>query len=258
MSPVGAIFVPFPPKTRKICYIPSPPQSFNLSFDKLDRILDRMKSHFNKQDETLGELMGKTIETRHSLAGLEHEARQPRLAMEGDVEPDTKTHKRTEDAAADRVVNRDSSSARKIDNGSMSLTSFGMIAEPPALSCRDNALINKGDEAPKPCLPPVEMRTLKAAGGLLPASTASTAMRTIFPRLLFFLSHGEETKIRNGRTNFNQLAPPCWSRAIQTKLRQNLVFDPGSCISHLHTCPFLGGWRALLCGEVFVWTPTGI
>ena len=43
----------------------------------------------------------------------------------------TCTGKRTEDAAADRVKNKDSSSARAYD-GPTSLTSFGMIAKPLA------------------------------------------------------------------------------------------------------------------------------
>ena len=35
------------------------------------------------------------------LAGLQHQAQQPRFAMEADVKSDTKTRKRTEGAAAD-------------------------------------------------------------------------------------------------------------------------------------------------------------
>ena len=80
------------------------------------------------------------------------------------------------------MMNGDSSSAR-VDGGLTSLTSFGIIkAEPlaPEKSIVD-ALVDKGAEAPKPCLLPVKMRTPTAAGGSLPAGTASTAMRTIFP-----------------------------------------------------------------------------
>ena len=32
------------------------------------------------------------------------------------------------------------------------------------------------------------------------------------------------------------------------------MFDPGGSTGRLRACPFLGGWRTLLCGEVFVWT----
>ena len=35
------------------------------------------------------------------------------------------------------------------------------------------------------------------------------------------------------------------------------MFDPGGPTGRLHTCPFLGGLRALLYGEVFVWAPDG-
>ena len=48
--------------------------------------------------------MEKTREINQRFTGLEHEARQPRLATEADVEADTKTRKRKEDAAADRVI----------------------------------------------------------------------------------------------------------------------------------------------------------
>ena len=61
-----------------------------------DRQLNRMKSYFDDFTE-------KMRETGQRLTGLEHEARQPRLAMEADVTPDTKTRKRTEDAAADQA-----------------------------------------------------------------------------------------------------------------------------------------------------------
>ena len=93
--------------------------------------------------------------------------------MEADVAPDTKTRERTKDVAADRVMNGDSSST--------SAASFGIKAEPAVLSWRDDALVVKGAEAPKPCLPPGEMGTLTASGGPLPAGTASTVIMIIFP-----------------------------------------------------------------------------
>ena len=127
--------------------------------------------------------------------------------MEADVELNTKTRKRTEDASgADRVENEDNSSTERVNGGPTSLTSFGMIAEPPdPEKSIGNALIDKGAEAPKPCLPPVEMRTPTATGGLLPAGTAPTAMRVIFPRPLFFWSLGEEIKEKTGRTTLTSL-----------------------------------------------------
>ena len=164
-----------------------------------------------------------------------------------------------EDAAADRAKHGDTSSSARVDHDPMCLTNFGDDStKPPALPCRDNTLVDKGAETPKSCLSPVEMRTLLAAGGLLLTGTASTAMRIIFPRPLFSWSIGEETEKRTSRANFNQPCPRCRTKVIQTKPRQTLVFDFGGCSGRLRACPFLGGWRALLCGEVFVWTPDGI
>ena len=50
-----------------------------------------------------------------------------------------------------------------------------MTADSPTLACRDDAMVDRGAEAPKPCLSPEEMRTLTAADDLLPAGTASTS-----------------------------------------------------------------------------------
>ena len=136
-----------------------------------------MKSHFDQLDE----LMVETRETTRRLAGLEQEARQPYLATEADVPSDKKTRKRMEDVAAERVTSRDNSSPQ-VDTGPIYLTSLGDDSTgPPALSCtRDNTLADNGAAAPKPCLSPAEMRTRTATGGLLPASTASTAAKTTF------------------------------------------------------------------------------
>ena len=74
--------------------------------------------------------MEKIRRTNQRLTSLQHETRQPRLAKDADVEPDSMNHKRTEGAAAgDRAKHGDSSSAR-VDDGVTSLTSFGMIVEP--------------------------------------------------------------------------------------------------------------------------------
>ena len=98
----------------------------------------------------------------------------------GDVKTDEKTRKCTEGAAADKK-HGDISSARTVD-GPMSSTSFGKKAEPPALLiCRNDALVDIGAEVSQPCLSLVERRTPTAAGGLLPAGTASRAIRTTFP-----------------------------------------------------------------------------
>ena len=145
--------------------------------------------------------------------------------MEVDVPNDKKTRKRTEDTAADQAKHGDICSAKRVDTDPTSSTSFGMTAEPSAVPHRDDILVDKSTAAPKPCLSPVEMRKLTTAGGLLPAGTASTARRTIFPR---------QTKKSNSRTNI-QLATPGW------KSMQTMVFDPGGSTDRLRACPFVGG-----------------
>ena len=95
-------------------------------------------------------------------------------------------------------------SAARVDGGPTSLTSVDMRAEPPAPEKSiGDVLVDKGAEATKPCLSPVEMRTPTAAGGLLPAGKASTAMGTIFSQPLSFWALDDTTKKRTSPTNFN-------------------------------------------------------
>ena len=96
------------------------------------------------------------------------------------MKSDTKTRKRIEDAAADQAKDGDICSAKRVQAGPTSSTSFDMKTESPVLPRRDNVLVDKGAAAPKPCLSPVQMRTLTSAGDLLPAGKASTATKIIF------------------------------------------------------------------------------
>ena len=152
-------------------------------FEKyFNRQMNLMKSYFDQLDE----LMEKMRETNQRPIGSKPNARQPRLVMEADdVTSDEKTRKRTEEAASDRVMCGNSSSAQVDHDPTMCQTSFSDDAtEPPALPCcRDDALVHKGAEAPNPCLSPVETRKLTSAGSLLPAGTAATATSTIFHQL---------------------------------------------------------------------------
>ena len=76
--------------------------------ESFDRQLSRMKSHFDRQNKMFDELTKKMRASSQRLAGLQHEARQPRVATEADVKPDKKTRKHTEGAsAAERVKNGD-------------------------------------------------------------------------------------------------------------------------------------------------------
>ena len=63
---------------------------YRLFEQRFDRKLNRLEIHFDQREKTLDELMEKTRETNQRLVGLEHEARQPRLAMEADATQDTK------------------------------------------------------------------------------------------------------------------------------------------------------------------------
>ena len=159
-------YVPHPPKMTAKC---------RLVEVRFVRQLDLINNNFDQEDK---KSWTSSRRRRQRFAGLEHDARQPRLAMKADVKLDTKTRKRMDGAAANRA--KHSSSTKKVDASPMSSTSFGMIAEPPALPCRDGTLDDKSTEAPKPCLSHVEMRTLTVAGGILPAGTDFSAMRAIF------------------------------------------------------------------------------
>ena len=67
------------------------------TFDRMDKKIDRMTSCF---DRRLNKLIGKTRETKQRLADLQDQAQQSRLATKADVDPDTKTCKRTRGATA--------------------------------------------------------------------------------------------------------------------------------------------------------------
>ena len=116
------------------------------------------------------------------LAGLEHDARPPRLAVEVDGHANTKTRERTEGAAtAVQAIDGDSCSATRVDAGpKTNSTSFGVKVEPPALPCRDDVLVKKSATAPKSYLLLLEMRSPSAAGGSLPTGKISTATKTTF------------------------------------------------------------------------------
>ena len=87
----------------------------------------------------------------------------------------------------------DSFSACRVEPGSkINSTSFGMMAEPPALPCRDDVLVENGDASPKSCLPSLEMRSPTAAGGLVSVGETSTATEiTVNEPLLQFYSTEE-------------------------------------------------------------------
>ena len=100
--------------------------------------------------------------------------------MEADGPANTKIRERTEGAAtAVQAMRGDSFSARRVEPGpNTNSTSFGVKAEPPALSYRNDVVVESGDAAPTSCLPSLEMRTTTATGGLVPTGKTSTATET--------------------------------------------------------------------------------
>ena len=195
------------------------------------------------------------------VASLEHDARQPRLAMEADGQANTKTRERTEGAAkAVQAMHGDSFPACRIDPApKTNSTSFDVMAEAPAFPGRYDVVVENGAAAPKSCLPSLTMRSPTAAGGLLTTGEASTATSITFnqPPLRFYST--EETDLKTNLktrmlyvsydSSFLPTAHSC-QRVFETKSGENRIFDPCGFQGRLCDCPFLGSWRALLYGEV--------
>ena len=131
------------------------------------------------------------------LLSQEHEARQPRLAMEADGPANIKTQERTEGAAkAVQAMHGDSCTAeQKVQDGPKTSITFGVEAEPPDLPWREDVLVEEGATSPETCLPSLEMRSLTAAGGLVPTGEASTATETNFNQPPLRFCSTEETDL---------------------------------------------------------------
>ena len=237
--------------------------------ERFDRQLKRMDSFFDRMDDRLNkqfdEISKEIRKMGQDVTRLEHEARQPRFAMEADGPADTtKTRERTEGAAtAVQLMRGGWFSARRVKPGpTTNSTSFGVKAEPPALPCRDDVVVESGPAASESCLPSMEMRSSTAAGGLVPTGDASKASKTTLnePPLRFCLTEETDPKAKNSWTSvpsashnsssFRRLsATPYCRRVVDTKSGQNMTFDPGGSRGHLRACPFSGQLRALVCGE---------
>ena len=190
--------------------------------------------------------------------------------MEADGHAITKTQERTEGAAIAVQVMRGISctTAKNVEDGPKTSITFGVEAGPPDLPCRENVLVEEGATSPESCLLSLEMRSPTAAGGLIPTGEASTATRTTSdePLLRFYateeMNQEEDSKKEKLWTSTpyasynssvfqesNLSAAPYCRRVGEAKSRQNRTFDPGGSRGHLYVCPFLGSWRALVCGE---------
>ena len=174
-------------------------------------------------------------------ASLEQDARRLRLAMEADVRKTTKTCKWTEGAAAaERVISGDNKSSAKVDPDSICRASIDedYTGSAAYLCKRDDALVDNGATAPKPCISSAEMRTRTAAGGLLLAGTASTATRTTLGQSPLWFCPIEEINLRTSNHCATDYSSFWKMKVLQTKLMQILVFDPGGFKGRLRACPF--------------------
>ena len=221
-----------------------------------------IRSQFSKLKELMRRL-------EQYMLSQEQDTRQPRLAKEADGPVDTKTRERTESAAtAVQAIRGDGFSACWVESGpNTNSTSFGVKAEPPALPCRDDVVVESGAAASESCLPFLGMRSSTAVDGLVPIGEASKAKETSFNQPPLRLCSTEETdhleaNCKKTSTPYasydsssvfqerNLSATPYYRRVVDTKSRQNRTFDPGGSQGHLRACPFLGPWRALVYGEV--------
>ena len=172
-----------------------------------------IKKLFDKSDTKVDELAEEMRVTDQRLASLEQDARQTRLALKTDVQTDKKTRERTESAAeAVQAKHGDSVSANRVQDGPTTSTNFGVKAEPPALPCGDDVLVENGTVAPKSCLSLLKMCTTTAAGGLLPTGETSTATRTTFDHSTFFVLPGRRDifeDFNSIRLVLQQFLPAC-------------------------------------------------
>ena len=129
-----------------------------------------------------------------------------------------------------------------------------MKAEPPALPCRDDSVVECGAAAFESCLPSMEMHSSTTAGGLVPTGEASTASETTLNEPPLRFCPTEETDLEpNCKKNStpyalhdsssvfqerNLSATPYCRRVVDTKSGQNRTFDPGGSRGHLRACPF--------------------
>ena len=95
---------------------PTPVDVYRLFKGRFDRQQKIMGSCFDRQEKMLDEIIMKmTRGTSQRAASLEHDAWQPRLAMETDEPANTKTRERTEGAAtAVQAMRGDSFSAHRV------------------------------------------------------------------------------------------------------------------------------------------------
>ena len=230
-------------------------ESLKVMLKKIEEINMKMDNLLARGEYELDDMEKEAQNTNQRQSGLQHQAQQPRLAMNAEVQEDKKTRESTEDFAQDGRLG-DISSDRVHDP--MRLTSFGDedYTEPPALPCRDDALVNQGHEVAKPCLSPVEIRKSTSAGSFLLAgatSTTKTQGTNCPPQLLpwNFRETSEEKNNCTTRHTFAKYNRSWHPKVIETKSRQIMVFDPGGLSGYcLCGCPFWEGDARCIAGRL--------
>ena len=140
---------------------------------------------------------------------------------------DTKTRERTEGAAtAVQAKHGDSCSSKRVQAGPTCSTNFGVEAEPPALPCRDDVLVENCAAVPKSCLSPLEMRTPTAGGDLLPTEKTFTATRITFHQLPLWFCLNEEINSRTS-VKYASYYSSCFWRIINQSGRGSLKQNRG-------------------------------
>ena len=182
-------------------------EEFGSGQPTLEDVYQMMKEALDRWDKKLNEISQRMDQ---HVTRLEHGARQRRLVTEADgKQADTKTCERTDGAAtAEQAMPGDNFSARWVEPGpKTNSTSVGMMAEPPALSCRDDVVVESGPAASKSCLPFLEMRSPSAAGGLLPTGEAFSATRTTLnkPPVRYYSTEETDSKT-NWRTRIRYVS----------------------------------------------------
>ena len=159
----------------------------------MEDVYRMMKEAFDRWDNQLDEI---SDEMNKRLTRLEHETRQPRLAIEADgpADKDSRGHGGPRNSSTSNAWGW-LFCTPGCTPPKHQLDQFGVKAEPPALPCKDDSVVGCSATVSESCLPSSEMRSSIAAGGLVPTGEASTASETTLnePPLRFYPT--EETDL---------------------------------------------------------------
>ena len=197
---------------------------FDRQQERMDSVFDGMDNCFDRWNKKLDEISDEMRKMDEHVTRLEHGARQPRLAVEADGQANTKTRERTEGAAtAGQAIRGNGFSARLVEpSPNTNSTSFVVKAEPSALPCRDDVVVESGAAASESCLPSLEMRSSTAAGGLVSTGEASTAKEINFIQPPFRFCSTEETDLE-AKKSWTSAPSASYSAAASSRRRTCLL-----------------------------------